>query len=476
MIFPKAVCAPNPHSPHSKTLARRILAASVLLACGFNFIAHAQLTGYEATGARSVSGQFTVHVEPAVRSFARAPEFANDANLIKLEAPLVITSCERIKQWLTGELGDKSQWRGKIFISLHPAQTADDEITFTTERFKGSWAYRLDVPNPVNRTRFVRAVVLALLQERANRNARDRSAEIPLWLTEGFAQQLLASRSREVFLVPPPVAVGRFTPNPSGTLVETRRTSSVAAARRDLGERVPLTLEALSWPKEDQLAGPDAAAYSQTARLFVAELLSFKDGRDCLRALLAELPSYLNWQTAFLRAFQPHFQRQLDVEKWWTLSVANRTGREAGATWLPEESWRRLDEMLRVSIAVRGAKTEMPLAAEVPLITVVRDWDFMRQTPVLRAKLKELDFARQRVAEEILPLVDDYRRVLANYLDHRGRAGLALTGARGNIPAAKTFLQDTLKQLEALEARRQEMKPAAAVSAAPTGSPPSPTP
>jgi len=55
-----------------------------------------------------------------------------------------------------------------------------------------------------------------------------------------------------------------------------------------------------------------------------------ENGRACLREMLAQLPAFYNWQFAFLKGFQPWFQRPLDVEKWWALTVV----RLPGASWL----------------------------------------------------------------------------------------------------------------------------------------------
>ena len=436
----------------------------MLVAC---LSARAQLTGYDPLGARSISGQFVIHVETP-NPHARAPDFSDAPGMLKLEASLLAVSCERIKAALMGELGDKSQWRGRIFLSLRPAQTPEDEITFTTERFKDSWAYRLDVPNPLPRTRLVRAVVRALLQERANRNARERSANIPLWLSEGLTEIVMASRSLELILPPPKWGVNRLVLDPM--IVESRRTNALTLARLGVGDRGPMSLEELSWPKEDQLAGPDAAAFSHSAQMFVGELLRFRDGRDCFRAMLDALPDFLNWQTAFLRAFRPHFERQIDLEKWWALQMVNFTGRDSAGLWTVSESWNKLDDLLPVQTQVRRERNELPVPAQVPLTTVIREWDVVRQTRALPAKLNELYLARQRVAEEFLPLVDDYRHVLQDYLARCGRAGVFLPlGSRRTH--AKALVRETVAQLEALEERRRALRPAGPVSAAQTTSP-----
>lgn len=424
--------------------------------------ARAQLSPSDLVAARSVSGQFIVYSAP---QHSPAPDFSNDARLLKLEPALVTVSCERIKQVLGAELGSGGPWRGRIHLALQPAQSADDEITLVSERFKDGWGYRLDVPNPVERTRFVRGVVQALLLEEANRKAGPRSAEIPVWLAEGLTRNILATHELEVILPPPRFAVNRLIITPRE--VNARRSDPLATARRDLREHAPLTLAELSWPKDEQFNGAAGGLYRSSAQLFVSELLRFPDGRACLHSMLEELPKVYNWQMAFLSGFKPHFQRQLDVEKWWALQVEFFTGRDASGLWTLEESWAKLDEMLRAPVQVRREKKDLPSAAEVPLTTVIREWEFDRQRQTLRAKLVELDGARQRVAAELLPLVDEYRRALADYLTKRERAGVALPGNKTTLPGAKSVVRETLKQFDGLESQRQELKPKP-VAATPT--------
>ncbi len=441
--------------------ARFVMLAALFFAPALH--AQVQFAPFGTVSARSVSGQFIVYGARPEALSRRAEELAHDASLLKLEPSYVAVSCERVRQALLNELRLDVQWHGKIFLVLHPAQSADDEVTIISERFKDGWSYRLDVPNPVERTRLVRAVVQALLQEHANRLSAGRSAEIPLWLSEGLAQHVLATRGLEVILPPPQWSVNSLTINP--TVVSGRRADPLASARRALRAHPPLTLAELSWPQDGALAGEAGECYRASAQLFVSELLRFQDGRSCLRAMLAGLPDYFNWQTALLRAFHPHFGKQLDLEKWWALQAAYFTGRDASQTWSPEESWNKLDETLRAPVLVRQAKSDLPRRAEVPLSTVIRDWEVLRQTQVLRERLSSLDFLRQRVADDLVALVDEYRRVLADYLDRRGKTGMTMPGRGRNAPGAKSVVSETLRQLTALDARRQAAKPTPASAA-----------
>lgn len=402
---------------------------------------------------RSFSGQFVVRGNSSTVLQPKLPEFARDGKHLVLQPALLTVSCERIKQTLDGLLNDRSQWKSKIFVSLQPAQTAEDEIGFLAEHFKDGWAYRMEIPTPVDRTRLVRAVTLVWLTEHANRKGGERSAEIPLWLLEGLTQTLLADHAVEVLLTPPQAAEN-FVPISRSVV-----TNDMSQAWRKQAQRGPMSLEELSWPKENQLNGVDAAIYGQSARLFISELMRFQDGRDCLRTTIEELPNYLNWQMAFLRGFRTHFTKLLDVEKWWALQVDFFNNRDAHGMWSSSESWQKLDAILRTPVEARRDLKELPQSTEIPFKTVLSEWEFQQQEPVLTTKLTELDSARGRVAPEFVSLVDSYRRFISEYLTTQKKRKVQFDVA----------VQEAAKQFEVLELIRQKMKPKAAAPVASAG-------
>jgi hypothetical protein len=333
----------------------------------------------------------------------------------------------------------------------------DDPVTVASERFPNGWSYRLELPQFVKRDRFVRAIVQTLLLERANRLGPVRSAEIPYWLTEGLNRHLLDSDARELVLSNPRWNLHGLEISP--VLIEERRRDPLESARQRLRQAAPLSLEELSWPNMEKLSGEAGEIFGSSAQLFVTELLRLEGGRACLRAMLDELAGCYNWQTAFFRAFRQHFTRQLDLEKWWELQLVHFTGRDPSQLWTIEESWRKLDEILRTPVEVRRATNELPAHADVPLPAVIREWDSLRQGPVLNNKLRDLELARLRVAPEFIGLVESYHRVLANYVSHRQEAGLVLPVAKLNQPRLKPLTRETLKQLNDLEAQRQTLRP-----------------
>jgi hypothetical protein len=429
--------------------------ASTVLLCALGAAAGAQFAPADTFSARSISGQFIVSGSRQASPLASAPDLATNALFVQLEPALLAVSCERFKQALWRELGTTAPWRGRIYLALHPAQSTNEGVTIISEHFTDGWAYRLELPDSLERVRFVRAMVQVLLREYANRSAGERSAEIPAWLTEGLSQQLIASREIELVL-PPRRSVNGLAIRP--TVMETRKSDPLEAARRQLREHPPLTLEELNWPAEEQFSGDTGELYRGSAQVFVNELLALNDGRACLRAMLENLPQFFNWQTAFLRAFRSHFGRQLDVEKWWALQSARYTGRDPGQTWTMEESWDKLDAILRTPVQIRASAGAMPARAEVPLQTIVSEWVPVLQTQVLGGKLRELELAQSRAAQELAGLVDAYRRVLGAYL--QGRDKLGFVGSVGKpSPAFRHLVGETLKQLNALDARRQALRP-----------------
>ena len=455
-----------------RTVIRWSAWAGLLLVCVRGSDARAQtdlpdfITNPTTNVARSVSGQFIVHGDPSRR--ARVSDLADNPDYLKLEPALAAVSCERLKLALADTLGDRSPWRGKIHLTQYPARSADDVATIVAEKYRNGWAYWLEMPNPIERTRFARAVIHALLAERAGRNAKAHAPDVPAWLADGLSQQVVGSRGLEFILAPPPTVssglrVGRMsvdlTDSPTARGPNTRTLNPLLKAQKILRTHPPLTLEELSWPTEQQLSGDDGGAFRSSAQLFVAELLRLEDGRACLRAMLDELGDCYNWQTAFFRAFRPHFERQVDLEKWWALQVVHFTGRDPAQTWSREESWNKLDELLRTPVDVRHAAEELPGRAEISLATVIREWQFIRQSQTLRAKLRELDLLRLRVAQDAVGLVDDYRRLLSFYLDRRDRAGLVQSGSKMPAAGANSVVRETLRELAELEARREELRP-----------------
>lgn len=428
----------------------------LMLGCGLLPLSGAPLpTGVDQVR-RSFSGQFVVSMVPPKGQQSRfVSNLETNVEYIRLDPGVLPVSCERIKQNLARQLGLNAPWSGRIFISLYTAGTGDDSAVITSGQFRNGWQYRVELPDVVQRVRYVRAIVQTLLLETANRTATEHGAEIPAWLTEGLSERILLSSEMEVILPPPRAAGNGFSL--AAQTVNARKENPLDLVHKLLCASPPLTFQQLSWPELNQIEGQPAATFSPSAYLFVDQLLELKDGRACLREMLALLPRHYNWQFAFLQAFRGHFQRPLDVEKWWTLHVEHFTGRALAQTWSAEESWYKLDELVRSAVQVRTGTNEMPLHTEVRLQTIVSEWDRAQQDPALRQKEAELQMVRLRLAPDLASIADEYRRVLIEYVQARDRGGLPLL----KKTARRHALQETLRRLDELDTRRLQLKPLA---------------
>jgi hypothetical protein len=439
-VFPKAII--------------RLLAAVALAALSIcPMLAQTALPGVLLS--RSFSGQFVVLSTPdAVRS-PIASALENDTNFVRLHPTLLPVSCERIKQLLWRDLNTTSPWKGKIFLRLYPTASGDDPVTIESERFQDGWRYRVSLPSITEKERYVRAIVSALLLEFANREARQRSAELPTWLVEGFTREILASKQLEIILPAPQVSDTGL--RMSTLVVNERNANPLAKAHSELCAGSPLTFQQLSWPVAEQLIGDRGEVYRSSAQLLVHQLLGLPEGAACMQTMLAQLPLYYNWQFAFLSAFHQLFLQPLDVEKWWSLQLVHFTGRELSDHWAAEESWQKLDESIRSAVQVRVGTNELPLHAEVTLQTIIRDWPLPRQTPALEDKLRELQMLRPRLVPELGPLVDEYCQVIEAYLRDVNHPGLAVPF--GKQAATRRSVNETLVRLDDLDARRALVRP-----------------
>jgi len=430
------------------------LICGVLIAASVCSTGGAQFVIPQGKSSRSLSGQFIINDERSAVPFLN-DKFATNQNYVRLEPAFLTVSCERLKQVLLRDIGATQPWRGKIYLVLQSARTTDDTITLLSQRFTDGWQYLLDVPDVVDRTRFVRTMTRSLLLEIANRNAGTRSVELPHWLVEGCVQMVLSSSDMELILPPPRATVNGLTL--TSTMVTARKEDPFKGIRARLQANQPLSFEQLSWPQEGQLEGYPGEIYSASAQLFLSELLRLNDGKACLQMMLTELPSNYNWQFAFLRGFQSHFSRPLDVEKWWALNLAYFAGRDASKMWPLRESLERLDQALRFPVQVQTGTGQAPLYTAVKLQTIIREWDQGRQNLALSSKLRELEFLRLRVAMELDPLVESYHKTIENYLQKRNQSGSIIPFVKK--AALRRHIEETVAELDGLDRQRMNLQP-----------------
>jgi hypothetical protein len=411
----------------------------------------------------SVTRQFIVF-DPGPPDVYTRPMVVANTNQLLLDPSLLTVSCERIKKALLTELGLRDQWQGKITLQTHPIRSIGEEVVVTSTRYANQWNYRVDLPERMEAGKLVSAMVQVLLLEIANRSSEGRSAEIPLWLTEGMARQLILSSDVDLVIQAPGKEVLWFSgastvAGVSRLMRDERMQHPLKDAHEDLSQLPPLTLYELSWPKDNQLRGEYGEAYRSSAQVLVYDLLALPNGRALMTQFISQLPDHLNWQIAFRTAFQPEFATQRDFEKWWALRLVNFTGRDLSNIWPLDESLRKLDEVVRPSVQVRMAADELPLRSEVNLQTIVSEWDFVKQAEVLDIKIKQLTMLRGQVAHELVPLVDGYRKILEEYLQKRNKGWFARLIPGQTTPGLDKVARQINGQLDLLDRQREQMGP-----------------
>ena len=431
---------------------------SIFLLCPL--LVHAQFLTGEKVSTRSVSGQFTAVGAEQTSALAVSRRIATNADFVRLEPSLLVVSAERIREALGRELGARAgqPWHGKVYFVLHPAESTNDEATIITTAYGSGWNYRVELPDVLERGRFTRILTSVLLLEHVNRQAQPGAPvqEIPLWLAEGFAQEILAADATRVLLSSPEKIVNGVSV--SRTSDRERGRDPFANARKVLHRQPALTFEQLAWPTEEQASGEDGGLYRASAQLFVSELLAVKDGPQKMLAFLAMLPRFYNWQTALFSAFHQDFSSPLAAEKWWALQVIAFMARDAGPQWSPAMSGQKLAEILSVAVELRATSNSLPTHAEVSLQSVIRNFAPDHQSAILQLRLRDLELAQSRVAPQFARLTAEYRSVLAEYLGQPLSTKRAVVQSRHRpIAPSKASVATVMKKLDDLDAQRRRI-------------------
>jgi hypothetical protein len=438
---------------------------------------HGQYSYSDQNTVNSVSGQFIVSSVGTDAMIVRDPALVADINIVHLKTPLLAVSAERFKFSLRQQLGIPvdATWSGKIYLQVHPARSPDETVTIMSSPFLNYWNYMVRLPDMLGKTRYARALSGVLLLELANRNVKPggHTAELPPWLVDGLAQQVLGADSDKVILS---VIPKKDDVLPASRINLSQRGIDPLASSRQILRNLPVsTFDQLSWPTDAQMEGADGGAYLASAQLFLSELLKLKNGREKMRAMLTELPEHLNWQTAFFHAFGQDFQRPLDVEKWWALRAVTFDSRSSSPHWPTDVSLVRLQELMLVPVESRGDSNALPTHVEISLQEALKTLDLEQLDTIMRTKVRDLRIAELQLAPPFGQLADGYRLVLEKFIDESAQAAQVSPDNKHGIPRSPWIsTMDTLKQLDALDSRRRLAETKSVIPLVGTSYPPTP--
>ncbi len=409
----------------------------------------------------SQSGQFLVS-GPRVPGLSPPREFQPGTGQRTLTPQTVAIACERVKDQTLRVFGLPDVWRSagaNIHVAIEPRQRTNAPVPIEAAPFENTWKYRVQVPSLLSEERLTRAIVQAVLLDLANRGGNERAAEPPLWLVEGVTRSVLQSSVEGPLPVPE-----------TRTSMEIQRPGRLTWVREQLSRSDPPSFYELSQPDLGSMPDRDWLPYSAAAHLCLVELQRFPDGIGRIRHWLLHLQDHWNWQTGFIEAFHPDFRSLLDTEKWWAITLANFTGRDALQAWPREFTLRKLDEALHPVAILPGAGSR---PRRMPLEEILGSWEFNRQLPVLRQLLQQLHAIRINSPADLRPLVFQYIDLVGAYVDSRSRVGLTSLVRGQAPPSPRLIAREVIRRLgEAEIGRAAAESSAGSAEETPSGPPP----
>jgi hypothetical protein len=346
-------------------------------------------------------------------------------------------------------------WYFPIYVLVNPAMPNGEPPAIGVRRIAGGWQYQVEVPRWTESAKLVRGIVQVLFLELANRTSLQRSAEIPLWLVEGFSQHLMASSPADLVVGHPNLTINGVQvrwqsrpPTPRDPLKDVRERLQQYAAFSftHMGEIDPTQLSEETWK-----------TFQACAHLFVSQLLNLPDARGQLGLMLAQLPHHLNWQIAFLNAFHSRFPRMLDAEKWWAVVLVHFSGLDSANAWSVELALAKIQQTITPPVLINRQPQELPLRANLRLQEIIDRFDYLRQRILLQDVIRQLQIIRVLTPPRIVPLLDNYRRTLEDYIQRRDRVGVARS--LPGLPPLNSdrLVHEIIDRLDALDRARAEI-------------------
>ncbi|HUS35583.1 MAG TPA: hypothetical protein VM680_09555 [Verrucomicrobiae bacterium] len=383
----------------------------------------------------SQSRQFVVHASGRKLAAEKPP-----AGAVEVVPELLVVTAERVKQALTAEIPALANARTPIHIGVVDSAGVESMVGVASSRYEDGWKYNVAVPRVVEEARLVKGLLSVLVLEYANRGA-ERGAELPAWLTEGLAEEL-------VFSVGPKLVVGR-APN------------AWEASTRDLHHWTREMLRTNATPSFQDLTtasvpprgSAQESVYLASTHLLVHSLLDMPNGRQNFAKFLQGLSRTWNWQTAFREGFG--FARMLDVEKWWSLTVVDFTTRDMRQAWAGDMSVRKLDEVLMTRVEYRNATNALPETRLVDLNTIFDESNAALLTEALNDKITQLSYTAPHMTPQVGALALEYKNVFESFLKRRDVVQVQ-PGLRTTAAAQRQALAvETARRLAALDQRRR---------------------
>ena len=119
----------------------------------------------------------------------------------------------------------------------------------------------------------------------------------------------------------------------------------------------------------------------------------------------------------------------------------------------------KFENLLKLPAEVRLNAADSPLEAEVTLQQAIRGWDFAVQKQTLQQKINQLLIARLKMPQQLLPFVNEYRRILQNYVATRQRIESFKPRRGRGRPRLAPVVEEAVRQLDSVDRRLVLFKP-----------------
>ena len=380
-----------------------------------------------------------------------------NANTILIAPDYVVVTAERVRHAMLSRLGLSLLPGSRVKLRLEPAMSYKATVPVVTERHLNGYTYGLTLPSEIEADKLVRALVQVALLDLANQKPQLRDTEIPLWLTVGFTQMLLAQPDLVLVLSRP--EQGGKEMAMEEVVKNVRRHDTLVGVRARLRGRRAFDFSEIAMPSPAHLRGENWRDFQACSHLLVDRLLAVPAGGVRLQNMIRQLPNNLNWQTGFLKVYGDLFADMLVVEKWWAVTIVQLTGQNQYQNWTLLEAVEKLENLLKLPAEVRLKDADSPLEVEVTLQQAIRGWDFAVQKQTLQQKINQLLIARVKMPQQLLPFVNEYGRILQNYVVTRQRIE-SFKPRRGQVrPRIAPVIDEAVRQLDSVDRRLVLFKP-----------------
>ncbi len=409
--------------------------------------------GYKTASSRS--GQYVAYGPMLPKR--RGGILDANTNTILVGPDHVVVAAERVRHAMFARLGLPSVMGSRVKLRLEPAMSFNAAVRVVTERHLNGFSYLLTLPSEIEPDKFIRALVQVTLLDLANQKPQLRDTEIPLWLTVGFTQMLMAQPDLVLVLGQP--EQGGKEMSTEEVVKNVRRHDTLTRVRARLRGRRAFDFSEIAMPAPAHLRGENWRDFQACSHLLVDRLLVVPAGSVRLRNMIRQLPDNLNWQTGFLKVYGDLFADMLVVEKWWAVTIVQLTGQNQYQNWTLREAVEKFENLLLLPAEVRLNAADSPLEAEVTLQQAIRGWDFAVQKQTLGQKVNQLLIARVKMPRQLLPFVNEYGRILQSYVATRQRIE-SFRPRRGQVrPKVAPVIDEAVQQLDSMDRRLALFKP-----------------